>query len=371
MNDSLLAVSIENLPIGYIVAGSDRKLTTVNGAALKLLGVKTLTTLEQVASRLPEKIALLDHVTYCSLDHKSCNFRELDVDGKILRVFLSPLFNGGELAGSIVTLEDVTEVRAKERAREQFMALLVHELRTPLTVIRGNSQLIDDHCVDGTCNTEMHELVSDIDHEAEFLLESVNTFLDLSRLEAGRVPYELQEFDAAKVVRAAVHSLKVLTDERGLELKFIDSEAKIPNVIGDPARMRQVLVNLLGNAVKYTPKGHIAVSLRTEGDNMVITVADTGQGIPAEAQHELFDKYYQATNNQLRHDPARGTGLGLYVSKLIMTGMGGRVWLAQSKLGQGSAFSFALPVSTPAGVKQMNKTLYDAGQGVEHTPATG
>jgi signal transduction histidine kinase len=365
------ATSIENLPFGYIVTNTAHEVLRINYAARELLAVPhDVATLEQVVVRIPTELAILDHVKYCSIEHKSCNFRQVKLGDKLVRVFLSPIFAGDDLQGNLLTLQDITETVNQERARDQFLSFLVHELRTPLTAIHGNSELIRDYYKDALRDKSLNEMIKDISSGSSNLLAMVSEFLDMGRLEEGRVEYDLQEFEAVAVVRETVRSLDVIAQERGLKLVFEDPTFLVAQVTGDPGRFKQVLTNLIGNGLKFTEAGSVTVRLEKSADTELrILVSDTGPGIPVESQANMFQKYFQASNNKFAHDSAKSTGLGLYVTKLMVEGMDGHIALLSSEVGRGSTFMCSLKLATPTQLKSLSKRLYDAKQGVEHAPA--
>jgi signal transduction histidine kinase len=366
---SIEAASIDSLMFGYIITNAEHEVLVMNQMARRLLaGTKTIKTLEEVVSRLPKRLELLDHVKYCSVEHKSCNFREVELGDRRVRVSLSPVFEGAELRGNALVLEDITERVAQDRARDDFLAFLVHEFRTPLTAIRGNSSLLEDFFKDALKDKDAHEIVADINTGSRSLLELVNQFLDMSRLEEGRIEFDLTPFDAVAMARETVKSLEVIAHDRGLTLE-LQADAPVMEVGADAGRAKQMLTNLIGNGLKFTEHGGVRVALTQRDEVLELRVSDTGNGIPEESRGGLFGKYFQAANNELRHDSSKSTGLGLYVTKLMTEGMGGTIGLETSVVGKGSTFLATLPLATPERLKQMAKQMYDSKQGVRHAEA--
>jgi two-component system sensor histidine kinase ResE len=355
------SASLEYLNLGYIVTDMNHDVLLINRAGRELLESTNIATLEEIVTHLPDRLQLLDHVKYCSVEHKSCSFREVELGSKKVRVFLSPVFDGGDLKGNLLTIEDITE-----RGREQFLSFLVHELRTPLTAIRSNSALIEEYYPEVLGDQSLKEIVSDIHTGSKYVLEMVNQFLDMSRLEEGRIQFDLQQFDAGEVITQTVQSLQVLAREKGLDLSLAMPPNTDTQVAADPNRTKQVLTNLIGNALKFTEKGSVKVSVSATDTVVKVSVMDTGAGIPEESRANMFQKYFQASNNKLVKDSSKSTGIGLYVTKLLVQGMGGEISLGESKENEGSTFIFTIPLTTPARLKQVEKELYDAKQGVQH-----
>lgn len=359
--------SLEYLNLGYIVTDMEHRVLIINQAARELLvDTKVIKTLEEVVAKLPDRLVLLDHVKYCSIEHKSCSFREVELGDRIIRLFLSPIFEGSDLQGNLLTLEDITDKVEQGKARDQFLSFLVHELRTPLTAIRSNSALIEDYYPDILKDKALQEIVTDIHSGSKYVLGMVNQFLDMARLEEGRIEFDMQEFEAVSVIRETIQSLGILAKERNLSLTFEAPENQKIQVVADPNRIKQVVTNLIGNGLKFSDNGGVTVTIKLSDEQLDVSVTDTGAGIPLDSQSKMFQKFFQASNNKLRKDSAKSTGLGLYVTKLMMEGMHGQIYLARSEVNKGSTFTFTIPLATPGRLKQLAKELSEIKQGVQH-----
>jgi NtrC-family two-component system sensor histidine kinase KinB len=361
-------MSIDTLDIGFIVTDENQRVVIINKAALGLLkltgAIKSLT---QALGHLPPELDLLEHIKFCSPENKSCDFHEIKLGERQLRVFLSPIFDGDDLRGNVITLEDISDAKEKEHSRDAFFSLVVHELRTPLTAIRGNTSLIQEYFPEALKDDKLKQIVGDINTGSVYLIEMVNQFLDMSRLEEGRIVFDLKQFDAAETLKTTTDGLGVLAKEKGLTLEFVPVEGISTQVIADPTRTKQVLTNLIGNGLKFTEKGKISITYRVNGDELTVLVQDSGQGIPKDSQHKLFQKYFQASNNTIAKDSSKSTGLGLYMTRLVVEGMEGKIFLASSKENEGSVFAFSLPMATPENLKKLQKKQNDAKNGVHHT----
>ncbi len=272
---------------------------------------------------------------------------------RIMRSFRSPMFERGgkdsKLLGVINVMQDITESKAAERSRDEFFSIASHELRTPLTAIRGNTSMIIDYYGDQLKDPSLKEMIGDIHDSSIRLITIVNDFLNTSRLEQGKIEFKLEPFEPADLIDEVIKEFKA--GDSGAKVPIEPSLQVVPNVLADRDRLKEVLINLIGNAVKFTDAGVITVGLLPDGDNIKFRVTDSGKGIPKESQGLLFRKFQQASNNILTRDNTRSTGLGLYISKLIITGMGGEIVLEKSDAGKGATFAVTLPaakLATPA-----------------------
>ncbi|UFS69753.1 PAS domain S-box protein [Geomonas sp. RF6] len=254
-------------------------------------------------------------------------------DGKIVMWF-----------GSCTDIEDQKRARdAAEgavRAKSEFMANMSHEIRTPMNGIVGVTELLLGTDLDALQRQYLHMVKS----SGEALLAVVNDVLDFSKLEAGAVALEKIDFDLRETVEKAAENLAINAFQKGVELTVAVEPPLPPFFLGDPAKLRQVILNLVSNAVKFTAEGEVTVQVSgrpTEADWWEITfsVRDTGIGIAPEKVHSIFDSFTQADSTISR--TYGGTGLGLAISRRIVEQMGGRIW-AESREGAGSTFSFRI-----------------------------
>jgi signal transduction histidine kinase len=232
-----------------------------------------------------------------------------------------------------------------DMAKSQFLANMSHELRTPLNSIIGFTGILLQG-IAGDLADEQRKQLEMVYRSGKSLLSLVNDVLDLSRIEAGRVRMEPEEFDVVESVSAVVASMRPLVEQKGLTLDAVLPKAAL-RVLADRGKVQQVLTNLLSNAVKFTESGSVSVALAAmpAGRRFKISVTDTGPGIPSEELEHVFEEFYQAPRPQ--GDKSQGSGLGLTITKQLVHMMGGEV-LVRSEVGVGSRFEVVLPLRVPS-----------------------
>jgi signal transduction histidine kinase/HAMP domain-containing protein len=283
-------------------------------------------------------------------------FPEYEYNGTWLRISERRTSDGG----TVSVFTDITELKQRqvelEQAKEQadsanaaksaFLANMSHELRTPLNAIIGYTELILDN-IYGDTPARMRGVLQRIDSNSKHLLGLINDVLDLSKIEAGQLMLDLAEYSLKDVVRNVFSAVESLASEKRIAFR-VEFPPDLPPGRGDERRLTQVLLNLTGNAIKFTDKGEVAINAFSGNGSFNVTVRDTGPGISVADQAKLFQEFQQADNSITRKKG--GTGLGLAISKRIIEMHGGHIWV-ESTPGQGSTFAFTLPVIVDAQIK--------------------
>lgn len=243
----------------------------------------------------------------------------------------------GALAEALSAMS--ARLRELDRMKADFFASMSHELRTPLTSIKEGTGLLLEG-VGGATTEKQRKLLAILAEESNRLISLVNSLLDLSKMEAGMMTYEFEVSNVDPLIKRAVAEIAPLVEAKQIKLESAVA-APLPAVRIDPERILQVLRNLLGNAVKFTPAGgQVSVTAKPLDGKLEIAVRDSGPGIPAESLISIFEKFNQG--GRPSGNARSGTGLGLAIVKSIVSSHGGKIW-AESQLGQGSAFIFVLP----------------------------
>jgi signal transduction histidine kinase len=348
---------LDSIHKGFMMSDTSGEVVLTNDSLRAIVVAKAGTALSADATLSIDVIDALFHpdleikaiVKQCLQSGNPIEYNEINFGTRILRLNFAPLMSGSDttaqqLLGVVVLVEDITEQKVLERSKDEFLSIASHELRTPLTAIRGNASLIRKHYAASLNNPDLVEMIDDIHEGSVRLIGIVNDFLDVAAIEQGKIKMAPAEFKLNEVIAEVVHELENLCAEKNIKLISDSSVEAAPEIIADRQRIKQVIINLVGNAVKFTDEGSITISTTTDEHFVYTIVTDTGRGMSDENQKLLFRKFQQAGSSLLTRDTTKGTGLGLYISKLIVELSGGGIELQSSVEGKGSAFSFSLPI---------------------------
>ena len=360
-----LSVTLENMAQGIIMVDVHRRVRVINHRAVTLLGLPDRLTkpgtsfdairawqveMGELAASPDDAIADIRPLIIADLKQRAPRFERVRPDGRVLEIRTELLGDGG----AVRTYTDITERKRAEQdlarardaaeaashARTNFLAVMSHEIRTPLNGVIGAAELILSSKLDKTERIYAEIIQNSGNH----LLALINDILDFSRLDAVGVELETIPFDLPTTIRGAIDVFAMQARDKNIQLRCDIGDDIPDHVSGDPARLRQVLFNLLGNAVKFTNRGNVQVNVRGTaiGENAVriaLSVTDTGIGIPANALDKLFQEFTQADSSVSRR--FGGSGLGLAICRRLVEMMGGTIHVTSTE-GVGSTFGFEI-----------------------------
>jgi two-component system sensor histidine kinase/response regulator len=365
---NLLRTVVDNIPDCIFAKDSEGRFLLVNKAFAKLHGLESP---EQLLGKSAFDLFPKDRAAALEADdlevmraskHLEDERSVVDVEGNVHWMLVSkvPLTNKREeIVGTVGVNRDITQAKRSEaelrqskeaaeaanRAKSEFLANMSHEVRTPMNGIIGMTEL----ALETELTPEQQEYLSMVKTSADSLLTVINDILDFSKMEAGKLELDRSTFNLHESLEETTRTFGIRAGEKGLEL-VCDIRSDVPHmVIGDPTRVRQIIVNLLGNAIKFTERGEVVlhVEMKQAQDRHVLlhfAIRDTGIGIEEAKQKLIFEAFAQADSSPSRN--YGGTGLGLTISSRLVEMMGGRIWL-ESKPGQGSTFHFTVTFELP------------------------
>jgi PAS domain S-box-containing protein len=324
--ESILAQIQDSL----IILDEARNILFVNQAAEKALGFENVDFTGKSVEELiinPDLLALLDQSEESNVKDHEVTFE----DGRIFNV----QYKRVPSIGSAITMQDIGYLRGLDHIKNDLLQTVSHDLRSPLTAVLGYVELLDRV---GPLNEQQHEFLHRIQGSVRNITTLINDLLDLGRLEAG-MDTRRENVELDHILKSSIAHLESLIRKKNIHLQQ-EIGANLPPLRADPIRIRQMIDNLIANAIKYSPEGgEIHINLMSTDDQIILQVADNGPGIPLEDQARIFEKFYRASN-VAKID--RGSGLGLAIVKTIVDGYLGRIWV-DSAINQGASFFVVLP----------------------------
>jgi two-component system, OmpR family, phosphate regulon sensor histidine kinase PhoR len=330
-----LATVLQQMTDGVVIADGTGRIQLFNQAAESMFNVRESQALGRSLAEILRDYRMVEIWERClSTGEEQSVYIELRQPNLFLQCIATPLEE--TMPGNILLLlQDLTRLRRLETVRRDFISNISHELRTPLASLKALTETLQDGALDDP--PAARHFISRIETEVDALSHMVSELLELARIESGKVPLQLKSVSPVELLRPAYERLGVQAERGNLTLGMACPE-DLPDVLADAPRLQQVVVNLLHNAIKFTPPGgDIELSARAEAGQVVFMVRDTGVGIPADDLPRIFERFYKAD----RARSGGGTGLGLAIARHLVEAHGGKIW-AESVEGRGSTFYFSL-----------------------------
>ncbi len=337
---------MQHMADGVLIVNPLSHITFMNPAAFRLLRTTEEDALERPFATVARHHQLIELMQHCREEGRE-QITAVELDKELfLRAVITPFRQAGG-QNYLVILQNLTQVRYLQTVRRDFVSNISHELRTPLASIRAIVETLQVGALDDPPAAE--RFLSRAEHEVDTLTQMVEELLELSRIESGQVPLRMVETAVSDLIQFPLERLQAQAERQQVKLE-IDLPQGLPNVLADAGRVRQVVSNLLHNAIKFTPeKGKILIRAYVESNDpqrqpeVVIAIKDSGIGIDKFDLPRIFERFYKS--DRARTQGEGGTGLGLAIARHIVQAHNGRIW-AKSKVGKGSTFYFTLPLAS-------------------------
>lgn len=337
---------IKSLIDGLLVFDKENCLVLMNPQAEKFLMVKKKELIGQKIADFSKFEQLKDLADLIGTKIKENLFRqELKLtENFILEVSTVPLLANKQKIGVLVMLHDISREKIIERMKTEFVSLSAHQLRTPLSAIKWTLKMMLDEDL-GEITTEQREFLNKIYRSNERMIILINDLLNVTRIEEGRYLYTPTLNDIVPVLQFVINSYAGEAKKRQIRFELKKPKKKVPKLLLDVEKLKLAFQNLIDNALKYTlAKGKVIIGVDCNNKEVVVSVKDSGVGIPKEQQKRIFSKFFRGTNViKMETD---GSGLGLFITKNIIESHNGRIWF-ESEAGKGTTFYFAIPIEKP------------------------
>lgn len=330
---SRIEAIINNLNDAVIGLDEKNKILFVNIVAIKMLNVKS----EDLIGKYAPDVALYNDLLRTLLNEKDKN-KEIKIYADERESYFTKetltVESNQKILGKVILLKNITRFHELDEAKTNFIATISHELKTPISAIKMSLKLLENEKV-GILNPEQSQLLENIKSDSQRLLNITGELLDLTQVESGKISLNLQAVAPQNIIEYATSAIQFQAQQQNIEIEIQLSD-KLPQVQADAEKSAWILVNLLTNAIRYSPENSkIIVSAIRQNGTVVFSVQDFGKGIAQEYLEKIFDKYFQTPDSQ------KGTGLGLAIARQFIEAQNGQIWV-ESEIGKGSTFYFSL-----------------------------
>ena len=340
---------IHAIPEAIIGINHKYKITLINKAAEELFGIKIKDALDSDVHDLLELYSK-DNVpvspeSFCFKAGRKGHIEDVALlaNNKKHRIRLRAtsieVGRGGKEC--LITISDMTKIKELEETKDEFLSVASHELRTPMTIIKSYLWMISTER-HGELSPKQKDYIKKAILSTERMIELINDILNVSRIEQNALNVVLNRVELVDAVNELVSDMRVKADEKGIKLYITGEQDKMYAYV-DTSKLREILVNLVGNSLKYTDQGEIRLDIRKAGDYVKISVIDTGRGIKSSELERLFHKFSRLDSSYQTVAESEGTGLGLYIVKLFVDAMNGKIGVFSDGAGKGATFWFTLP----------------------------
>ncbi len=344
---------LRNMGEGFISTDEYAKITKVNIKAEEILGFSEKELIgrwiigafavydEKGIPLNPKDHPMVEALIEGKLVLSTLQFAKKDFTKFIAGVAISPIIFNQKPIGAIIIFRDITHEKEIDRMKSEFISLASHQLRTPLSAIKWYLEMLLNGDA-GALKKEQKEMLQYVDQSNERMISLVNSLLNVSRIESGRIIIDPVPTDLAKLIKEVEIDLKGKMEEKRQKL-IVSVNKNLTQINIDPQLIRQVFMNLLTNSIKYTPQGgEISVFVSRKGNQIISQITDTGYGIPKTDYDKVYKKFYRGEN--IIKVETDGNGLGMYLVKAIIDSSGGKIWF-ESEEGKGTTFWFSIPLS--------------------------
>lgn len=366
-----LVQAVESLSDGLLMVDNDFKVVLVNKRLCSLLDITHKSTLLDIVHKLSGQLDLRTLMEAAgNFSDGKAKLSEIIISDKVLQVYATKVTDqhGLNPMGIAVTFHDITDAKSLERLRSDFTAVMVHELRAPLTTIKSTVELINEDPALIT-PTELKHHLEVVELTSQSMLELVGDLLDVAKMEAGKFEVVCEYADLALDLYEITEAFKPVAEAKNLKLT-VSIDDDLPKSYYDRIRLKQVINNLVSNAIKYTDSGEIVVKaaaeeVNSEAVDILVSVGDTGIGIEKSEAERLFSRFVQLKSGHTRAGQ-KSSGLGLFIAKGIIEAIGGKIWVESAGAGFGSTFYFTVPLGKSRGKDQGNEGIIFSTKRVAH-----